>query len=296
MIIETRHIRYFIAVAEELHFRRAAERLGLAQPALSRAIKQLEHVVGTELFTRTNRRVELTAAGAVFLDGCRRSMSAIERSAERALQAKDGKIGHLSIGYTDFAISGILPEIIEQFRRELPGVTIDFVHMFTEPQIEALRRQTINFGFLTGPLEVAGYAHLPVQQDRLVVALPKNHPLATQDEIAVTDLAEQPFIMGMPREWRHFNAHLNNLFRRAGISPRIVQEAFNSEGIFGLVAANMGITILTESSLNYFRRGLIMRPLADNHPRVSTEAVWNPHFITPTMKLFIELLDKFRKE
>lgn len=294
MSIETRHIRYFIAVAEELHFRRAAERLNLAQPALSRAIKQLEHSIGTVLLARTKRRVQLTPAGSVFLDGCRRALNTIERSAERALQAKDGKIGHLSIAYTDFAISGVLPEIIERFRRDVPGVTLDIIHMFTENQIDALHRQAIDFGFLTGPLTNAGFEGIQIQQDKLVVALPEDHPLAASGEIALADIADEPIIAGTPREWKHFDYHLHSLYRANGITPRIIQEAFNSEGIFGLVAANMGISILTASAQNYFRKGVSILPLGDEHPYIPTEATWNPKSVSPAMELFIELLDEFR--
>ena len=287
---ETRHVRYFIAVAEELNFRRAAERLNLAQPSLSRAIQKLEHAVGVRLLARNNRRVELTPAGKVFLDGCRRSMEGMESAARLARKADVGEVGHLTIGYTDFAISGVLPQILERFRRRFPDVTIDLLHMFTEPQVEALYQQTIDFGFLTGPVMAKGFSHVTVQEDRFVVVLPETHPLVELDAVPLETLADESFVTGMARWWGHYHRHLENLCQTAGFRPRIVQEAFNSEGIFGLVAANMGIAIHPGCARNYIREGLVIRDLKESTARVPTEVAWVSGVETPLMNNFIRLL------
>jgi len=294
MTYQTRHIQYFIAVAEELHFRRAAERLHMAQPALSRAIKCLEEAVGTELLARTNRRVQLTSAGAVFLEGCRQSMETIQHAAEQALLAQEGRVGHLKIAYTDNAIAGVLPGIIERFRREEPRVSLDIVHSFTEEQYQKLDNRVIDFGFLMGPVTLSGLDQITVQKEPLVVILPENHPCAASDQVCLADLADYPFVTGMRRVWKYFFKHLDPLFERAGYRPSIIQEAFNSEGIFGLVAANMGVAILPESTRNYFRRGVVVRPLADDHPHLPTVATWISQSVTPSMELFIEILREFR--
>jgi DNA-binding transcriptional LysR family regulator len=296
MAFETRHIQYFIAVAEELHFRRAAERLHLTQPALSRAIKQLEHTVGTELLSRTNRRVQLTSAGIVFLEGCRQSMKNIERAADQALLAREGKVGHLYIAYTDNAIAGIFPEIIERFRRVVPGVSLDLDHSFTEGQYQKFEKNEIDIGFLTGPVTLSGYDQITVQQESLVVVLPEDHPCVTADEVYLADLAEFPFVTGMQQVWKYFFKHIDPIFEKAGYRPSIIQEAFNSEGIIGLVAAKMGVAILPKSTQNYFRRGVVIRPLADDHPLLSTVAAWNTQSVSPAMASFIEILQEFRME
>jgi len=296
MTFQTRHIQYFIAVAEELHFRRAAERLHMAQPALSRAIKQLEHAVGTELLGRTNRRVELTSAGAMFLEGCRQSMETMERAADQALLASEGKVGHLYIAYTDNAIAGVLPEIIERFRRMVPGVSLDLDHSFTEEQFQKFEKRTIDIGFLTGPVTLSGYEQIVVQQESLVVILPENHPCAKADKVYLADLADFPFITGMQQVWKYFFKYIEPIFEQAGYRPKIIQEAFNSEGIIGLVAAKMGVAILPESTRNYFRRGVVIRPLADDHPLLTIVAAWNTQFMSPAMESFIEVLQDFRVE
>ena len=268
----------------------------MSQPALSRAIKQLEHAVGTELLARTNRRVQLTSAGVIFLEGCRQSMKTIERAADQALLAKEGKLGHLYIAYTDNAIAGVLPQIIERFRREVPGVTLDLDHSFTEEQFQKFEKRAIDIGFLTGPVTLSGYDQITVQQESLIVVLPEGHPCATADEVYLADLAEFPFVTGMQEVWKYFFKYIDPIFEEAGYKPLIIQEAFNSEGIIGLVAAKMGVAILPESTKNYFRRGVVIRPLADDHPLLSTVATWNTQSVSPAMALFIEILQDFRTE
>ena len=289
-MLETRHIRYFIAVAEELHFRRAAERLNLAQPSLSRAVQQLEHVVGVRLLNRTNRRVELTVAGQVFLDGCRRAMDSLDRAGHLARKAEAGEVGHLTIGYTDFAISGVLPQILEQFRREFPGATVELSHMFSEPQIEALNQRTIDFGFMTGPVLADNLSHMVVQKDRFVVVLPEKHRLADRDVVPLAELKDEPFVAGTVRWWNYYLRHLEALCQSAGFRPRIVQEAFNSEGIFGFVAADMGIAIHPECARNYVRKGLVVRDLEADERLIPTEVAWVSGSETPIMKSFIRFL------
>ena len=288
--IESRHVRYFIAVAEELHFRRAAERLNLAQPSLSRAVQQLEDAVGVRLLARTNRRVELTAAGQVFLDGCRRSLGSLETAAHMARRADAGEVGHLTFGYTDFAISGVLPEILEKFRRQFPDASIDLLHLFTNQQIEALDHGTIDFGFMTGPVLATGLSHMTVQEDRFVVILPETHPLARLDVVPLSALRDEHFVAGMTRWWSHYLKHVESLCESAGFRPRVVQEAFNSEGIFGLVAAKMGIAIHPECARSYIRKGLAIRNLQSNGARVPTEVAWVTSGETPLMRKFIEFL------
>ena len=292
MRYELRHLRYFIAVAEELNFRRAAERLNLAQPALSRAIQQLEHHVAVRLLNRTNRRVELTEAGRVFLDGCRRSMASLEKAAAEARKAGVGEIGHFTVGYTDFAISGVLPHILEKFRRHYPGVTVDLLHRFTTQQYDDLDKRMIDFGFMTGPAAAPGLAHMTVQRDRFVVVLSEKHPLAEREEIPLPMLAREPFVVGIASAWKHYHRHVDALCQSAGFTPRVVQEAFNSEGIFGLIAANMGLTIHVECVRNYYRTGLAIRPLEDVDACVPTEMAWFPANTTPVMERFIEFVQR----
>lgn len=289
---ETRHMRYFVAVAEALNFRRAAERLNIAQPALSRAIRQLEERLDARLLERSNRRVELTEAGRVFLEGCRRTLSSAEKAVRDARKARAGEIGHLAIGYTDFAISGALPEIMQGFRSVHPEITVDLMHMVTFVQLEALARGDIQVGVMTGPLSEPGLGHVTLQNERLVAILPEAHPLARLEAIPLTSLAGEPFVTGQAAHWRHYLSHMMAVCQNAGFRPRVVQEAYNSEGIFGLVAANMGVTLHVESARNYFRQGLAIRPLADSDYRVPTIAAWSTAEISPALRHFIDFVDE----
>ena len=246
--------------------------------------------MGVRLLSRTNRRVELTVAGQVFLDGCRRSLESLETAVHQARKAEAGEIGHLTFGYTDFAISGVLPQILEHFRRRFPNASIDLLHLFTNQQIEALNQRTIDFGFMTGPVLAADLSHITVQKDRFVVILPETHPLAELDVVPLPALAGEPFIAGTARWWSHYQKHVETLCQSASFTPNIVQEAFNSEGIFGLVAAKMGVAIHPECARNYIRKGLAVRNLEDGEAHVPTEVAWVSGAETQLMQKFIQFL------
>jgi DNA-binding transcriptional LysR family regulator len=296
MACDVRQMRYFVAVAQTLNFRRAAERLNVAQPAISRALRQLEDELGTPLMLRSNRRVELTEAGKVFLEGCRRSLASIDKTLEDTRRAREGEIGHLSIGYTDFAISGALPAIMQRFRGAHPDITVDLAHMVTITQLQALARGEIQVGFMTGPLAEPGLDRLTVQDERLVVVMAETNPLAELPAVPLARLAGEPFVIGQPAHWRHYLAHMTAVCQSAGFAPRIVQEAYNSEGIFGMIASNMGVTLYVECARNYFRKGLAIRPVADSDHRVPTLAAWNPGALTPALGRFVESLRAWRGE
>lgn len=293
MNYEFRHIRYFIAVAEELHFRRAAERLFIAQPALSRAIQQLEDLLGVKLLSRSNRRVTLTEAGKVFLEGCRQTVRSVEQVTNSTQKVAVGDQGHLTIGYTDFAISGILPEIVDQFRKEFPEVTLCIQHGFTKQQLVALEDDTIDFGFITGPIAGKHLSHLTVQSDRFVVVLSENHPLAKLKEVPITELINESFVMGNVNGWKHFRRHFDALCLTAGFEPYVTQEAYNTEGILGFIAANIGITIHLECLRNYYRKGVVIRALKGIDNRVLTEATWVNGRVNPLKQKFINFLTEF---
>ena len=293
MRFELRHLRYFLAVAEELHFRRAAERLNIAQPALSRAIRQLEAELGVALLTRSSRQVALTAAGEAFLDGCHEVLNGLGRAVARTRKVETGEVGHLAIGYTDFAISGALPRIIQRFRDANPEITIALDHGVTNQQLPALESGRLDFGFVTGPIFQRHFQGVVVDNDPFVVVLPRAHRLARQKEIALAELAEEPFVLGTPDTWTHYLDHLYRLCRSAGFEPRVVQSAFNSEGIFGLVACNMGVTIHTSSVRNYIRKDLLVRPLKDSERRVPTLALWRREGVSRSGRRFIDFVKDY---
>ena len=285
-----RHIRYFIAVAEELHFRRAAVRLGIAQPALSRAIRYLEQELAVTLFERSNRSVALTPAGKTFLDGCRSVMSAVERTVDDTRRVDCGQIGTLRIGYTDFAIAGALPNLLQAFQRTHPGIILQPYHGVTADQLRKLEEGNLDIGFVTGPITRPGYDQCLIQRDRLICVVYENHPLAGRRGVRLKELANEDFVHGPSRDWEHFYSYLIPLCRRAGFVPRIVQEAFNSAGILGLVASGMGVTILTESTHNLAVKGLVAVPLKDVSERLMTVAIWNASAARGSIGMFVEFI------
>ena len=268
-------IRYFVAVATELHVRRAAGQLNLSQPALSRAIHQLECRLGFQLFDRTTRRLALTTAGKRFLEGCQAALAALDKAAVEAADLARGHSGQLALGYTDIAIAGKLPGIVQSFRAEHPGVSLSVRHGSTRLQLADLADGKLDMGFVTGPLTRPDMASSLVQTDRFVVLLPRLHRLARRRALDLSELRDEAFVCGDLSDWTHYNAHLDKLCRSVGLKPRIVQFASNSEGILGMVACGIGISIQAESTQNYLRDGISVRPLRNAAEPIPTLAVWN---------------------
>lgn len=290
MKIGLRHIRYFIAVAEELHFRRAADRLGVAQPALSRAIQHLEKELQVTLFERTNRNVQITGAGQTFLNGCRGVMNAVDHTIDDARLVHRGQIGSLRIGYTDMAIAGALPPLLKAFQAQQPGIVLQPNHHVTSAQLQKLDEGELDIGCVTGPINRPGYEQLSIQSEKPVCVVYENHRLAGRKSIRLEELAHEDFVHGTTKDWQHFYSYLNPLCRQSGFVPNIVQEAYNSAGILGLVACGMGVTVLTESVGNSLKNGLVLLPIDGVVEPLETVAVWNAQAMSGSKSLFIDYL------
>ncbi|MGY8871040.1 MAG: LysR family transcriptional regulator [Pseudomonadales bacterium] len=290
MKIELRHIRYFEAVVQEMNFSKASERLNMAQPALSRAIQQLEDRLGAKLLTRTSRNVSLTPAGKVFLEGSTAITQQVDTLEKRVLQAVAGEVGNLTIGYTDFAIGGVLPEIIKKFQSAFPDIHLELVHGFSLQQITRLKNKELDFGFLTIPINEPELDYIPSQEDSFVGVLPENHPLVSQDSIRLSLLENEPFIIGTEDSWSRYNVQMNQLCLSAGFLPKVKQEAFNSEGIFGLISANMGLTIYPSCVANYWRHGVKIRPISEESSKLVTAVAWNKEYISAAQKCFLNFI------
>lgn len=285
---DLRQIRYFVATAEELHFRRAANRLGIAQPALSRAIQALETELDVALFVRTNRSVQITTAGRVFLDGAREILALTDRTLEDTRTAHDGRMGALRIGYTDFAIAGALPSLLKHFQERHPRVTLKPRHGVTQTQIQLLEEGQLDLGFVTGPIVRDGFDQRVVQSEALQAVVPDSHRLAARAGVCIADLAEEDFVHGSSKDWQHFYDYLFPMCRRAGFSPRIVQEAFNTAGILGLVSCGMGVTVLTERVCAALGQGLVAIPIDDADERLVTSALWRPDHLSGPARHFVD--------
>ncbi len=285
-----RHIRHFTAVAETLHFRNAADALGISQPALSRSIQHLERELGVTLFERDNRNVALTAPGQVFFEGAAAALDKMNETIARVQRVTDGRHGALNIGYTDFAICGRLPGLLAGFRQACPDIALHPMHGVTAKQLSELERGALDIGFVTGPVAAPGLQTIPVQSDPFVAVVPDTHALAQRTEIRLADLADQPFVAGSSSDWQHFQTHLTKLCDAAGFRPRVVQEAFNTDGILGLVACGMGVTILTDKTQTPKRAGLSVLTLSAVSAHLTTEAVFREHTDNRCVQVFADFL------
>ncbi|EIU3496348.1 LysR family transcriptional regulator [Pseudomonas aeruginosa] len=272
--MELRHLRYFIAVAEELHFGRAAERLGISQPPLSQQIQALEEEIGARLFERTNRRVELTDAGRLFLDESRQVLAQVDKAVLLARRAHLGELGELKIGFTSSApFTSTIPSSIHAFRKAYPDVHLDLQEMSSRQVLKALLEESLQVGVIR-PLALPDAVHwVELFREPLVAVLRAGHPLAagSEDGLAIAALAEEPFVF-FPRSYgTGLYDQVIALTRQAGFSPRIAQEASEAMTIIGLVSAGLGVSILPAS----FRRtrvdGVVYRTLSDPE---ATTAVW----------------------
>ncbi len=250
--MELRHLRSFIAVAEELHFSRAAQRLHIEQPALSQQIRQLERELGTSLFDRTTRRVELTVPGTVLLDRARRVIAAADRSVADTRRAARGQLGWLTIGFVDSVAYSLLPPILRELKRRAPDLALDLRELSTEAQLAGLR-DDIDAGIVRDVDSLDGLVITPLFAEPLVVAVPSSHELAARTVLTLTELADQPFI-SFPRDHVPIiHDRVVEICRTVGrFRPRIVHHALQYPTILGLVAADYGVA-LVPTSLQTFR-------------------------------------------
>lgn len=268
-------LRYFSAVAERLHFGRAADALHISQPPLSRAIRALEKELGVALFVRNRRRVELTPAGERLLEETRRLGAQLERavSAVRAMSA--GEEGRLRIGFVSLADYGVLPGLLKAYKAARPRVQLALREMLSPDQAGALRAGELDFGLLLPPVQgAAELEHLVVQRERFVVALPARHALARARRVAMRSLAGEPLVM-VPKDIAPgLYDIVANLAAKAGFSLNVAQEAIQMQTVVSLVSSGLGAAIVPASVANLGRRGVVYRELTDAHPRLDLWLAW----------------------
>ncbi|MCC5658152.1 LysR family transcriptional regulator [Nostoc sp. XA010] len=288
--MELRHLRYFVTLAEELHFGRAAERLHIAQPPLSEQIRQLEGELGFELFYRTKRKVQLTEAGQVFLDEVQQIMRQLQQAIQVGRQTSCGEIGQLVVGFVSSVAYNILPIILRTFRSCVPGVSIELHELTTDQQLEWLREGRMDVGLLRPPVEENRFSCETIFQESLMVALPEAHLLASQFNVCLTSLANEPFIL-FPRILAPGLYDLIiSLCQQAGFSPKVAQEAIQMQTIVSLVAAEMGVAIVPASLQNLQRIGVIYKTLEEPTSKVAIAMIWRNNETSPTVLRLVEIV------
>jgi DNA-binding transcriptional LysR family regulator len=291
--VELRHLRYFVAVAEELHVGRAARRLNIAQPPLSRQIRDLERDLGAPLFVRVPRGVELTPAGRAFLPEARLTLAQAERAQRTARRAARGETGRLRVGYVEAATySTVLPDVLGFFRLHLPSIGLSLFEMDVVQQGEAFRDGRIDVGILHSPPPDADrwLRVEPVYADPLVAALPQSHRLTGRRRLALADLATDGFVL-VPRS--SGPTLYDGVIARcsaAGFSPRVVQEAPGWHTLVGLVAAAVGVAFVPRSLGQLPRPGVVFRPVHDLAVDMTMSAVWKKGERSPVRERFVTAL------
>ncbi|MFD7159562.1 LysR substrate-binding domain-containing protein [Kribbella sp. NPDC059898] len=260
--MELRHLRYFVAVAEERHFGRAAARLHIAQPPLSQQIRQLEAELGVQLLRRTTRRVELTAAGEAYLDRARQIVAAVSSAAGEAQRVAAGLQGRLVIGCVGSATYSLLPQLVRTLREELPDVEVSVQgEMLAPDQAGALLAGRIDLGLLRRPVDEDALRVRTLRTDRLIVAVPDGHRLAGRARLRLRDLAGEDFVIhaGGGRSVMHDAVQAR--CREAGFEPRVRHEVAETSTLVTFVAAGLGVAVVPEPTAELMVPGVAYRPL-----------------------------------
>ncbi len=284
-----RQLRYFLAVAGELHFGRAAQRLNMAQPPLSAQIKQLETDLGVLLFERTKRRVALTAAGKVLQTEAKQILQALELARQKTQQAGRGEAGQLTIAFVSSAMYSVLPPWLSAFRKQYPEVELTLQEATTTEQLEGLQAHRLDIGFVRPPVSHNNIGSKTVWQEPLLVALPEAHPLSQHNEIAIAHLANEEFILTLRPSATDLYDKIMAFCQQANFSPNVVQTAEQLQTVLGLVAAQLGIAILPAAAQKLRREGVCYRQFVETAPTTELVMIWREEEGSAVLENFLTI-------
>ncbi|NJC73055.1 LysR family transcriptional regulator [Planosporangium thailandense] len=273
--MQYRRLKYFVAVAEELSFTRAAERLHMAQPPLSHQIGLLENELGVALFDRSRRAIRLTDAGQALLPEARRLLADLDQTVRMVRRVGDGARGVLSIGFVPSAANGDLPHLIRSFRADHPGVELVLREMGPDALVRALHDRQLDVALLYLPVSDPELTSYRLSTERLLLALPTDHPAVNTGPVDLRDVRHEPFVMPEQHDVPGLHARITELFTEAGIAPEVAQQGvWLIQTVLGLVAAGIGLAIVPESVATLNRSGVTLRPLRGTPRTVELAAVW----------------------
>jgi DNA-binding transcriptional LysR family regulator len=287
---EIEAIQSFRLVAEELNFRRAAERLGIDHSALSRRVRDLEHRLGFPLFDRTTREVRVTEAGQVFLEENRSVLRLLQRSVDNARLVADGMAGRISVGYMSFAAARILPETIVRFKALRPDARFELTYLRSHAQKEALARGDIDVGFMIGPWQNDFFESVLISRERLCVYFRAGNTIFESGPVPIASLSAAPLVMGSLEEWDTYRWMLDDLFLRNGVMPNVVLEASSISAMLSLVQAGLGYSIFPECVAAQCPPDIGHQVIADSDMNIDTICV-APHKPAPIVREFMTVLE-----
>lgn len=274
MNISIRHLEHFIAVAQELHFRRAAQLANVAQPALSRSVQTLESELGVQLLNRNNRNVRLTAAGKEFLAGCTGIVEAMHNTIAKSVRAGQTEIGGLNIGYTYISMCETLPKLLAEFQAQNPSITIEAVGLPSKDQIEQLHRNELDICFITGPISSYEVDTAPYLSHRFIAIANRDGPYADRTSISIEELSRENIMLRCELKASVFNQHVHEFFRTAGFEPNIEYLEQNHLGLLGKVALNKGVCVTTEGYGFVYAENLKKLTITGIDARLPTVMAW----------------------
>ncbi|THD85497.1 LysR family transcriptional regulator [Aliigemmobacter aestuarii] len=283
------NVQTFLALAQDLNFRRTAERLHLDQSALSRRIQKLEQSLGFRLLDRTTREVSLTQAGQQFYRDNAELMRGYDESIQAARRVAEGKAGLLRVAYMAFAATELMPSAMLRFRQAHPYIDVRLEYIRTQGQKIALANGDVDIGYMIGPFDHPDFTALQLSSEPLYIATPRNHPLLLRPRIVPSDLVGQAIILGNMREWEEYRWRLNDMFSGEGIALNVTLEASNTLALNGLVAAGLGITIYPESLIGFLGRNVEVRQIMHPAFRSRTVLVWKRSNRSPQVQAFVQV-------
>lgn len=289
--MELRHIRYFVAVASELNFTKAAEKLFVAQSALSTQIADLEREIGTRLLIRNTRIVQLTAAGKAFLEDARSLLAAAESATDRAMRVSRGEVGELAIGFFAAPMMRLLPYLIRRYRMKYPDVAIRMYELTPDRQLSAFASEEIDIGF-TRPLP-AGHSNLTVRilfQESFVAVVAETHPLASRQSIKLSELALEPFVLLERSVAISLYDQVIAACLEAGFSPSVVHSPDLMATVLTMVAAEQGVSIAPEGVQNLRSQQVVFVPIVPAMEQIPLVMCWNEKQNSPTRDAFVQLV------
>lgn len=295
--MELRHLKYFVTVAEELHFSKAATRLNIAQPPLSQQIRKLEEELGVSLFYRTKHKVQLTDAGKAFLGHAYQILNQVEVACDTARRADRGETGQLVIGFTGTVMYDIFPKILQNYRTRYPFVNVIPHQLATTDQVQALMNKKIHVGALCTPVESTSLEIKVVHHQPFILALPETHPLAsTNAPCHVYKLAEESFIMTPRKVGSGYYDRIINICYRAGFSPNVTQEAHELQTVISLVAAGMGVALVPSSTKNIHIKGVVFKEITETDVTVETAFVCRRDESSHVVASFLTMVEEFLRD
>lgn len=293
--MDLRHLRYFIAVAEELHFGRAALKLGIAQPPLSQQIRALEHEIGLTLLQRTKRRVQLTEPGRVFLEAARAALDSVERAVEAARHAGRGQVGRLVVGFVPWADFTDFPRMVKTFGERHPDVQLELDNLSVPEQLAALRAGRMDVGFVRPPVSDTTFLTEHVLSEPIVVVFPVGHRLGKLRRVPIVDLAGEPCILLARRRAPAYYDHIAGLCRAGGLILEAKQEVEHPQTLIALVAAGLGISLVPGSFAAATRRGVTHRSLDTPGSALQTIVAWRRDDPSPLVGEFLTVVREVRR-